>query len=169
MPNSAANEPHPTPWNAVVRVKVPHASKYAIHPSVHGRIGKLLRGRAPVFDEGQDFFGVAFGLDAADGLAAPTEAEPLVEGILHRLGANADDIIFLRYGNAALMSTELDDLPDCIGVAEAAQILGVSKQRVYQLAQRPDFPEPVQRLRATPLWRDAQMRTFAHRRQGTGA
>lgn len=56
------------------------------------------------------------------------------------------------------------EIPALVGVSEAAEILGVSKQRVAQLRERPDFPAMVQKLQATPLWREADVRTFAEQR-----
>ena len=47
-----------------------------------------------------------------------------------------------------------------VGTHEAAEILGVSRQRIYALerastapgAREPKFPRPLARLRATPVW-----------------
>lgn len=39
-----------------------------------------------------------------------------------------------------------------MGVTEIAEMLGVSRQRVHQLAQTPEFPEPVARLSAGTVW-----------------
>lgn len=38
------------------------------------------------------------------------------------------------------------------GVGEIALILGVSKQRVSELATSPGFPEPLARLKSGPVW-----------------
>jgi hypothetical protein len=55
---------------------------------------------------------------------------------------------------------------DLLGVAEVAELLGVESQRISRWRQRgvvlPDgrrvrFPEPVQVLRATPIWRRADI------------
>lgn len=55
-----------------------------------------------------------------------------------------------------------------VGISEAAEILGVSKQRVSQLADLPSFPRPLARLRCGPVWGDAAVRSFAaiHRPNG---
>lgn len=40
-----------------------------------------------------------------------------------------------------------------VGTAEVCEILGLSDGRISQLAKEdPTFPEPVTRVRATPLW-----------------
>lgn len=38
------------------------------------------------------------------------------------------------------------------GPHEIARLLGVSRQRVFQLASRPDFPAPVARLHMGSVW-----------------
>jgi len=47
-----------------------------------------------------------------------------------------------------------------VGAAEAALLLGVSRQRVGQLAERPDFPAPIARLSAGPVWTRASIEAF---------
>jgi prophage regulatory protein len=42
---------------------------------------------------------------------------------------------------------------DLVGLTEIAEMLGVSAQRVDQLARRDDFPEPVAVLAAGRIWR----------------
>lgn len=54
-----------------------------------------------------------------------------------------------------------DPFPDLAGVAEAADRLGLSRQRASTLSRRDDFPSPVARLAATPVWRTADLDTFA--------
>jgi hypothetical protein len=53
--------------------------------------------------------------------------------------------------------------PDVVGVAEAAKLLGVSKQRLLQLTERDDFPAPMVRLAAGPVWLAASIRAFDKR------
>lgn len=52
-------------------------------------------------------------------------------------------------------------VPPLAGAHEAARILGVSKQRVHQLQERADFPAPVVRLAATPVWLVSDIEHFA--------
>lgn len=39
------------------------------------------------------------------------------------------------------------------GVAEVAEICGVPKRTAIRYTQRPDFPEPLDRLASGPVWR----------------
>lgn len=48
-----------------------------------------------------------------------------------------------------------------MGTAEAAELLGVSRQRVLQLAQQPGFPEPVAVLRMGKVWRADDVKAWA--------
>jgi predicted DNA-binding transcriptional regulator AlpA len=60
----------------------------------------------------------------------------------------------------------MDDEPLClVGAHEIRDLLGVSRQRVYQLAARPDFPRPVAVLRQGKIWtvRDVQDWIGVHR------
>lgn len=43
-------------------------------------------------------------------------------------------------------------IPELVGVTEIAEDLGVSRQRAHQLTKRPDFPAPIAKLQAGPVW-----------------
>lgn len=47
---------------------------------------------------------------------------------------------------------DISNLPELAGVAEIALILGVSKQRVSELATSATFPDPLARLKSGPVW-----------------
>ena len=51
-----------------------------------------------------------------------------------------------------------------MGAAEIGDLLGVSRQRVYQLVGRPDFPRPLAALAQGRVWDGAQVREWAHAR-----
>jgi hypothetical protein len=51
-------------------------------------------------------------------------------------------------------------LPQLLGSQEVAEALGVSRQRLGQLRARPDFPQPVLQLAATPLWLGSAIDAF---------
>ena len=50
--------------------------------------------------------------------------------------------------------------PEVVGATEAARMLGVSRQRLYQLAERDDFPPPMVQLAAGPVWLTDSIRAF---------
>ncbi|HKO20072.1 MAG TPA: hypothetical protein VJU82_14410 [Acidobacteriaceae bacterium] len=41
---------------------------------------------------------------------------------------------------------------DLVGMAEITAMLGVSRQRAYAIAHRPDFPEPQAVIKAGAIW-----------------
>jgi predicted DNA-binding transcriptional regulator AlpA len=53
---------------------------------------------------------------------------------------------------------------ELMGAAEVAALLGVSRQRVNQLAHTPGFPEPVAVLDAGRIWLGLDIRRWAARR-----
>jgi predicted DNA-binding transcriptional regulator AlpA len=48
-----------------------------------------------------------------------------------------------------------------VGVAEVAEMLGVSRQRVTQLAKTASFPRPTVQLAAGPVWESAEIEQWA--------
>lgn len=46
------------------------------------------------------------------------------------------------------------------GTAEVAQELGCPKQQIHSLRRRSDFPNPVCKLAATPIWDLREIRSF---------
>lgn len=59
-------------------------------------------------------------------------------------------------------------LPGLVGAGELADLLGAGQQRVYQFVQRDDFPDPVLRLAAGPLWLASNVRAFRRQRPKQG-
>ena len=60
-------------------------------------------------------------------------------------------------------------LPELVSVPEAAAILGVSPQRVHQLAtQHAEFPQPAYELKVGRLWFRAGIEAFAERERKPG-
>lgn len=47
-----------------------------------------------------------------------------------------------------------------MGIAEIAKLLDVSKQRVFQLMKRTDFPAPFAKLACGNIWRKGDLSTF---------
>jgi predicted DNA-binding transcriptional regulator AlpA len=56
------------------------------------------------------------------------------------------------------------EVPPLVGLAEAADVVGLTKRRIQQLQAEGQFPEPVTRLRATPVWRRDDLVAWAARR-----
>jgi hypothetical protein len=54
------------------------------------------------------------------------------------------------------------DIPELIGIAELATLLGVSKQRASELARGTGFPAPLAVLAAGPVWPVANVLRYVH-------
>ena len=52
---------------------------------------------------------------------------------------------------------------DLVGLTEIAEILGISRQRVGQLAEGDDFPEPISVLAAGRVWKRTDIEAWARR------
>ena len=50
---------------------------------------------------------------------------------------------------------------DLMGAQEIGDLLGVSRQRVWQLVEREDFPKPVAKLAQGRVWLKADVVTWA--------
>lgn len=55
-------------------------------------------------------------------------------------------------------------LAELVTGAEIARRLRVSRQRVYQLRQRPDFPKPIGRIGKALVWRWAEVKEWSRAR-----
>lgn len=62
------------------------------------------------------------------------------------------------------LTANLPDVGQLVGAAEIQQLLGVGRQRAYQLTQMPDFPEPAARLKMGAVWRTAEVIAWAEGR-----
>jgi len=112
--------------------------------------------------------GAAFGVTVSDDLpqieALSTVVAQGVEAFIEACselgiapaGIARVEVLELRY-----LQLENAREPDrYVGVTEIAQMLGVSRQRVMELRQRDDFPEPVAELAAGPVWRVFNLQRF---------
>jgi predicted DNA-binding transcriptional regulator AlpA len=52
-------------------------------------------------------------------------------------------------------------IPELVGLAEVAELLGKSRRQAIRWTSQPGFPEPVARLRATPVWVEADVERWA--------
>lgn len=157
----------PTGWTVTVGFDVPDEPNVARHPKFYERLSTLLAARGSAFKQTASHLFVTFGSSEQDYRSARKDADSCVTLLLQAMNLNANQVGHLRLTANQDIEQELAKLPSCVGVGEAADILGVSKQRVTQLAQRTDFPAPLLRLRATPVWRQSDIQRFASTRQTT--
>lgn len=116
-------------------------------------IDALEKRNAPVVSggPGHSHYSVTLSLRAASAEAAFERARALLDQANPLRTSDILDWRIHREGREA-PTNELPTYPVFVGVAEVAEILGVSKQRAWTLAKRADFPKPVKVLKATPVW-----------------
>lgn len=148
-----------------VTIDIPDSTKYAVLPDVEERMKKILKGRCPAVKTEGTSMTIAFLATSRVPVEAIAELSSLVPELTNILGRDpsAAFSLWLTAAESDLPTgtgeTLPTALPPCVGVGEAAEILGVSKQRVHQLTRAPGFPQPVMRLKATPVWlRDEVLR-----------
>jgi hypothetical protein len=55
--------------------------------------------------------------------------------------------------------------PDLVGLAEVAEMLRTSRRQAIRWTQREDFPEPLVKLAATPVWEGREVRRWKRERE----
>lgn len=123
--------------------------------------------------------GAAIGYDQVTGhttatfdVQASTVRQATLAG-LARAVLPTNKLTAVRVITPAQLERELAEplVPDLVGVSEAAQILGVARQRIGQLAQdHDDFPAPVASIAAGPIYTRIAIEAFGRRweRKRTG-
>lgn len=156
------------PWTATVRIDLPPDGTYRLHNTAVDKIRSYFKGYGPIVVEHPSCIAVILGIDAPDVQTVNEILNPIVTRLTRMLGlpvAAAADLRVKRVDAAAAAADEPVDPGSLVGVVEAATILQVSKQRVAQLSRRPGFPQPLDRLRATPVWRADEIRTYERARR----
>lgn len=57
---------------------------------------------------------------------------------------------------------------DLLGLAEVAELLGTTRRNAIRWTQSEGFPEPIARLRATPVWERGDVEQWAKARKPNG-
>jgi len=104
---------------------------------------------------------VRLSVRATDPVAASSLAITIFHEALTRVAIDRHPISHLDLMTEEFLERWLAEPgPQYVGVAEIAEILGVSKQRVYELRRRPDFPKPLVELAAGPVWNRVSLTNF---------
>lgn len=119
-----------------------------------------LADHSPAGSYGPEGWSTTLAVDADAPLPALDAAIRLVRGAAKRAG-----LPFVPRSAQVRTMAELErrnqaQEPELVGVAELADLLRVSKQRVAQLVSRDDFPEPLVRLKAGPVWSESSIKRF---------
>lgn len=94
-------------------------------------------------------FTVTIWLDGGDLLKAAITARDLADSLVSGNLVTVETATAEEYERRADAPT----LPEMLSAPEVGEMLGgISRQRVYQLHDNPDFPQPLLRLRTGPIW-----------------
>lgn len=94
----------------------------------------------------------------------------LIEGLLDEAGVTPALPVIgteIRSESIYTRTAEEPSLPELVGAAEVAEILGVSRQRVHQLVHAKTIPSPLAVLRGGFVWDADAVRLCAEKRKGT--
>lgn len=109
-------------------------------------------------------WGATFSVDADDAHTATVRGLEIARAMAIGAGLPAGDVVRLEAVHEDVLDEELavPNYPDLVSGPEAASILGVSRQRVHQLATTNSrFPSPLYRLAVGSLWVRAGVEKFA--------
>jgi prophage regulatory protein len=131
----------------------------------------LLAEHDGIVSAGTGAWGATFSLQAPSAWEAVLQGSPLADKLAAKAGMPSWQVVRAE----AVRQDVLDEqnasptLPELASVSEAAEILGVSPQRVRELAAtNASFPEPMYELRTGKLWLRAAIDAFAARARKPG-
>lgn len=103
-------------------------------------------------------------VDEPNGSEAVTAVAEAMAKAAAAAGLDCGDMIEVHVQPWADFEAELErpTLPDLVSGPEVAELLGITRQRVHQLAhEHPDFPEPAYQLGVGTLWFRRGIERFA--------
>ena len=110
-------------------------------------------------------FGATFSVDLeiSDPVKIVEQAEQIYETAALRAGMPDGKIVVTAAMTFAEHDRELAEpaYPELVGIAEVAEMLGVSRQRASALQTREGFPQPLAVLASGPVWPKAWLVRFA--------
>ena len=126
-------------------------------------LGEALEGHYPAVAGGRSLE-ARISVEARDAEEAVSRALGLyLEAANEALGGEEIETVAVEVMTAERLEEELfgpDEREVLLGVAEAAELLGVSKTRVGALREQDRFPRPAQELASGPVWRLIDLKGF---------
>jgi hypothetical protein len=146
-------------------VHVEAAGDGQVEPELLDELVDALAGRHAAVSAARGRYGAQFDAIGQDAALVVQAAVKDWATAVRKVGLPAWPIVRVEAMTVAEQEAELEtpNFPALVGLAEAARMLGVSKQRLAQLAARPDFPEPMVTLASGPVWLTSGIRGFERR------
>lgn len=109
-----------------------------------------------------DGYAARVSVDADTVDAAVADAREVVRAAATKTSVPDEPVVRLEALTEASLEAELAEpvIPQLLGVAEVAERLGVSRQRISELRRSQYFPDPVADLRAGPVWAEPTLLRF---------
>lgn len=122
----------------------------------------VLADYAPAVSTGPSDYSVQLAVEADNPGKAVAFATHLLAHAVRKLSLPRWPIVHIQVQRWDRFEAELGRpvLPEMLGAAEAAELLGVSKQRLTQLRKSGRFPNPMIELAAGPVWDRAAVERF---------
>jgi hypothetical protein len=117
----------------------------------------ILHGRGAAMTMARKNVSLTFDVVAEDAEAAAREGLRIFREALPTLEPVAVGVQTVEAQERQLAKS---NVPELLGVAEIAEALGVSKQRVSELADQEGFPVPIARLRSGRVWQRSALARF---------
>ncbi len=142
---------------------VPHA---LIEDAAADGLMDLLAAHDGIVSVGVGSWGATVSLEGTDPSHAAAVAAAFIKSLASEAGMPSWPIVRVEAVRQDVLEEDnaRPTLPRLVSVPEAAEILGVSPQRIHQLAeQHASFPAPVYELRTGKLWLRVAIEAFARR------
>jgi predicted DNA-binding transcriptional regulator AlpA len=105
--------------------------------------------------------GATFSVEAGTPAAATDRGLEIFRKALARAGLASAEVARVDTMTEDYRDHFVDEpAPEYVGLAEVAETLGVSRQRVYEIRAREDFPKPIAALASGPVWLRANLNRF---------
>ncbi|MGO9083108.1 MAG: hypothetical protein ACLQDY_29460 [Streptosporangiaceae bacterium] len=127
---------------------------------------ELLEGHDGVVSSGEASWDATVSVQAASAREAADRGAGLIEELAGKVGMPMWPVVRAEAVRQDVLDAEIErpTLPELVSAPEAAEILGVSPQRVHELAAgHAGFPRPVYELRAGRLWLRRAIEVFGER------
>jgi predicted DNA-binding transcriptional regulator AlpA len=121
------------------------------------KVIEALADHSPAVAQGRDYLTVRFDVQAANGREA---FEAGMEAVRRALPDLTPVRVVIETVDELERRLAQSNAPELLGVAELAEALGVSRQRVYELTEGQDFPAPFVHLKAGPVWQRSALARF---------
>lgn len=154
-----------------VETRAPKDTQDAVTEDAVDELMDLLEPYEAVVAAGPESWDATVTIPADNSRQAIEQGSQLIEKMAGKAGLPSWPSVHVEAIRQDVLAEQLahPSLPELVSAPEAAGILGVSAQRVHQIAtENADFPEPAYELRAGKLWLRAAIQAFAERKRLSG-